>query len=100
MTRNEALATSNYYTLSKPAGQEQKATLATALKRFVPVMADEGRSLVLAFTAIIITSGTSLLGPVIIGRAVDIYIRNRNFNGVLVSAGLLLGVYLCGLFAS
>jgi len=48
----------------------------------------------------LITNGTTLIGPVIIGRTVDTYIQERNFPGVLMSAAVLLGVYLCGLLAS
>jgi ATP-binding cassette subfamily B protein len=53
-----------------------------------------------ALAAVIITSTAGLLGPLIIGRTVDIYIQNRDFNGVLLSALLLLGIYLCGLCSS
>jgi len=54
----------------------------------------------MAFVAMLVTNGSSLLGPVIIARAVDRYIQGGNFTGVLTSAGILLGVYLCGLVAS
>jgi len=53
-----------------------------------------------ALVAVIITSTAGLLGPYIIGRTVDTYIRNRDFNGVLLSALLLLGIYLVGLCSS
>jgi len=36
----------------------------------------------------------------IIGRTIDVYIRNRDFQGVLHSALILFFVYLCGLFSS
>jgi ATP-binding cassette subfamily B protein len=36
----------------------------------------------------------------IIARAVDRYIGGGNFQGVLTSAAILLGIYLCGLLAS
>ncbi len=100
MTRNEAPATTNYYTLSKPAGQEQKPSFFTAVRRFSPVLAEERGRVAVAFAASILSSGSGLLGPVIIGRTVDVYIQNGNFTGVLQSAALLLGVYLCGLAAA
>ena len=53
-------------------------------------MADQRRSVVAAFVATIVASGTALVAPVIIGRAVDTYIRNRDFAGVLRSAAMLL----------
>ena len=67
MTRNEAPVTTNYYALSNAANQAQSETIASALRRLVPLMAGERRSVGVAFIAIIITSGTSLLAPLIIG---------------------------------
>jgi ATP-binding cassette subfamily B protein len=63
-------------------------------------MAGQRRSLVAAFVATIIGSGASLVAPVIIGRTVDTYIRNRDFTGVLRSAAILLVAYLAGLTAT
>src|SRR5690349_365882 len=99
MTRSAAQATSNY-TLNRGNQQQQSAPVGTALKRLAPLLADEKRLVALAFGAMIISNGATLLGPVIIGRTVDTYIQSRNFAGVLMSAALLLGVYLCGLLAS
>jgi len=63
-------------------------------------MAGEQRIAAQALIAVVITSISGLLGPMIIGRTVDRYIRNGNFGGVLASAAVLLGIYLCGLFSS
>src|SRR5258708_40047711 len=41
-----------------------------------------------------------LLGPGIIGRTIDPFIRNRDFGGVVRSAGLLLVAYLTGFVAT
>jgi ATP-binding cassette subfamily B protein len=41
-----------------------------------------------------------LLGPVIIARTVDGYIRTGNFRGVVASAGVLLLAYLTGVVAT
>src|SRR5262245_39338131 len=100
MTRNEAPAITNY-TLSKgDKPQQQSAALGAALKRLAPLLADEKRTVTLAFLAMLVTSVSSLLGPMIIGRTVDEYIRNANLRGVLISSAILLGIYLCGLLAS
>ena len=53
-----------------------------------------------ALIAVIITSTSGLLGPMIIGRTVDKYIRTPDFRGVWLSALALLGVYMCGLCSS
>jgi ATP-binding cassette, subfamily B, bacterial len=88
------------YTLNKGEKPQQSAAIGTALKRLAPLLADEKRLVLSAFFAMILATGSSLMGPFIITRTVDIYIKNRNFTGVLTSAAILLGVYLCGLFAT
>jgi len=100
MTPNEAPATTNYYALNKPAGQQRKATLASALERLVPLMADEKRSVALAFVTMLASSLAGLLGPVIIGHVVDTYVQHGDFAGVLRWAAILLAVYLAGLVAT
>lgn len=98
MTRNEAPATTNY-TLNKGERQEY-VPVRTALKRLLPLLSGEQKVVSLAFMAMLVSSSASLLGPTIIGRTVDTYIRNGNFRGVLINGAILLGVYLCGLVAS
>jgi ATP-binding cassette, subfamily B, bacterial len=98
MTRSEALATTNY-TLNKGDKPQLSAPLGTVLKRLSPLLANDKGIVALAFVAMMVSSASSLLGPAIIGRTVDTYIQGRNFTGVLTSAGILLGIYLCGLVA-
>jgi ATP-binding cassette subfamily B protein len=109
MTPNEAPATTNYYALNRPAvpegkagkaGKAPKATLGAALKRLAPLMADEKRMVVIAVAAMLTSSLCGLLGPVIIGRAVDNDVRRGDFGGVLRWAAILLAIYLVGLVAS
>ena len=100
MTRNEAPATTNPYALSSATGDARGATLWTALMRLAPLMADQRQRVVAAFVATLVASGTGLVAPVIIGRAVDTYIANRDFAGVLQSAAILLAAYLAGLIAT
>ena len=98
MSRNEAPVNTNY-TLNT-AGKPQQATLNSVFQRLAPLLADEKRTVALAFVAMLVTSGSSLLGPVIIGHVVDTAIRDKNFTGVLTFAGILMAGYLCGLLAS
>src|SRR5690242_1585653 len=99
MTRSAAQASLNY-TLNRGNQQQQSAAVGPALKRLAPLLKDDKRLVALAFGAMLISNGAVLFGPVIIGRTVDTYIQSRNFPGVLLSAAILLGVYLCGLLAS
>jgi ATP-binding cassette subfamily B protein len=100
MTPSEAPATTNYYALNKAAGQPRRATLGSALERLVPLMADEKRSVALAFVTMLTSSVAGLLGPVIIGYTVDTFVQHGDFNGVLKWAAILLAVYLAGLVAT
>jgi ATP-binding cassette subfamily B protein len=99
MTRNAAPVTSNY-TLNKGDQEQESASITMALKRLAPLLSDEKRLVALAFVAMVVTNGASLLGPFIISRVVDTYLRLKDFNGVLTYAGILFGIYLCGLLAS
>jgi ATP-binding cassette, subfamily B, bacterial len=98
MSRNEAQANTNY-TLNT-AAKPQQASFSSVFKRLAPLLADEKRTVALAFFAMMVTSGSSLLAPFIIGRAVDSSIRDRDFTGVLTFAGFLLVMFLAGLLAS
>ena len=82
------------------AKEKEKGVLITAWRRLVPLMLPERRSLIIALTAIFITSGTTLVAPVIVAHAVDTYIVKRDMSGVLVSGMWLLGIYLMGLVTS
>src|SRR6185295_7045182 len=99
MTRSAAQATTNY-TLNKGDQQQQSAAIGTALKRLAPLLTDEKRTVAIAVVAMVITNLAGLLGPVIIARTVDRYIQNKDYRGVLISTGVLLAVYLCGLLSS
>jgi ATP-binding cassette subfamily B protein len=63
-------------------------------------MADEKRTVAMAVAAMLASSLSGLLGPVIIARAVDNNVRRGDFAGVLRWAALLLAIYLVGLVAS
>ena len=88
------------YGLSGSKKTKQKGELARALKKLSPLLSGEKRNLAVAFFAVLIWSAAALLDPIIIGRAIDLYIKNKDFNGVLISAAILLGVYAVALVAS
>jgi ATP-binding cassette subfamily B protein len=90
----------NSYTLSKSSAHQPQPGAASALKRLVPLMRGEGRSVTVAFVSILITSISSLLAPLIIGYTVDTQIGQGNFTGVLRFSAILLVVYAAGLVAT
>jgi ATP-binding cassette subfamily B protein len=70
------------------------------LKKFLIILADERRSLVVALTAILIHSSLSLLAPLIIGYTIDNYIQSGQYQGVVFYSGILLGIYLISMVTS
>jgi ATP-binding cassette subfamily B protein len=64
------------------------------------VLADQRGRVLVAFAATIVGATMGLLGPMIIGRAIDVYVRGGAFRGVVWSAAVLLAAYLIGLVAT
>jgi ATP-binding cassette, subfamily B, bacterial len=83
---------------TKPSGA--KGSLQAGLKRFLPLVAEERGRILLAVTAMLISSSATLLAPVIIGQAIDTYVRLKDTHGLLMSALVLVAVYLVGVAAS
>ena len=88
------------YALNKKDAEQPKSTLATAVTRLIPLMRGEGRNVVIALVAILVSSASTLLAPVIISHTIDTFIVTHDFQGVLMWSGMLLLVYLVGLGTS
>ena len=83
---------------TKPFGS--KSSLRTAIKRFLPLIAEERPYIIVAVLAMLTSSGATLVAPVIIGRAIDTYVRLKDTQGLLRSSLILLAVYLVGIVGS
>jgi ATP-binding cassette subfamily B protein len=88
------------YKLETTSAPGAKRTLRAGLKRFAPLIAPERSPLVVAAVAMLVSSGAALVGPVIIGRAIDTCVRSKDTRGLLLSSVWLLVVYLIGVTAS
>jgi ATP-binding cassette subfamily B protein len=77
-----------------------KRSLRAATRRFVPLIVPERGYLTVAVAAMLVSSGATLAGPVIISRAIDTYVRLKDSRGLLLSSVFLLAVYLIGVVAS
>ena len=88
------------YKLETTKAFGSKRSLRAGVKRFAPLIVPERGYLALAVAAMLVSSGATLVGPIIISRAVDIYVRLKDTHGLLMSALVLLGVYLCGIAGS
>lgn len=88
------------YDLNKFSAQQEKTSTLAALKKLLELIKHERKILWLSLIAILVNSGVNLLGPLMIGRAIDKYVMHGNYHGVLVYAAILLAMYSCGLVAS
>jgi ATP-binding cassette subfamily B protein len=77
-----------------------KRSLRAGIKRFAPLIVPERGHLAIAMAAMLVSSCATLAGPVIIGRAVDTYVRLKDSRGLLLSSVLLLAIYVIGVVAS
>jgi ATP-binding cassette subfamily B protein len=77
-----------------------KRSLRAGTKRFAPLIVPERGRLAVAMAAMLVSSCATLVGPVIIGRAVDTYVRLKDSRGLLLSSVLLLAIYLIGVAGS
>jgi ATP-binding cassette subfamily B protein len=87
---------------SKAPGKREakKGTVGAGVKRFLPLMKPETGLIVVALVAMLMSTGTSLIGPVMIGRGVDTYVRLKDSHGLLVISLLLMAIYLVGVLFS
>jgi ATP-binding cassette subfamily B protein len=89
------------YNLNELSAKQQKTSTLKALRKLLQLITEERKNLYIALAAILTNSGLNLLGPFIIGYTLQHYIyATRDYNGVLMYSGLLLGMYVVAFFAS
>lgn len=88
----------NLNILSEEKKKKKKFGFAS-LKSLVAHMVEEKKILLTAFFAMLITAILNLIGPVLIGYTVDNYVQTKQFHGVLIFSGILLGMYIVALGA-
>jgi len=91
--RKEAHIIMNY-NLNKPSDKtEQKVSTIASLRKLIMIIGGERHNLIIAFAAIFLNAGLSLLGPYLVGYTIDTYIQTKQFHGVLLFSGILLMLY-------
>ena len=88
------------YALETSKASGSKGTVGAGVKRFLPLMKPETGRIAGALVAMLISTGSALVAPVIIGRGVDTYVRLKDNPGLLRASLALLAVYLVGVAAS
>ncbi len=100
MTASAAPATTKYTLEKALPGARPKKSLREVGKRFLPLLAGEKSNVIAATVAIVISSLTTLIAPVLIIRAIDTYIRPKHSQGLLGAALVVFAIYTFGAIAS
>lgn len=79
---------------------DRTTTLQGAVISLRPLLTDEIRPILIAFFAVIINSGTTLLSPFIISFIIDKFISSKDYHGLFMYSGILFLLYVFGLVAS
>ncbi|WP_421762026.1 ABC transporter ATP-binding protein [Devosia sp.] len=85
------------YKLNTGGADKAKEPVWVALRRLLPLMAGEGRNVLIALAALLVTSGASLLSPIIISHIVDTFIAGKDYQGLFTWSGVLLAVFMVAL---
>lgn len=84
----------NYNLNYQSEKETAKLPVFASLKKMVSILSGERRNVTIAFAAIFLNAGLSLLGPYIVGYTIDTYVQNKDYHGVLVFSGILLAMYI------
>jgi len=82
------------YNLNRSAEDEAaKLPVLASLRKLITIISGERRNLTIAFAAIFLNAGLSLAGPYMVGYTIDTYVQAKDYQGVLLFAGILLSMY-------
>jgi ATP-binding cassette subfamily B protein len=87
------------YALKPADAGDKRQTLGLAWRALKPLLGDERSHIVAAVACVIVSTGASLLGPIVTARIIDTAIKHGDYNLLLRYAGVLAIVYLVGLAA-
>src|SRR5665213_1467558 len=88
------------YRLNVSTANQSNEPIWKSFARLLPLMRGERRNVVIALVAILISSAIALTGPLIISYTIDHYFGTRDYAGVALWSGILLGLYLLSLISS
>ena len=83
------------YNLNRPSENTAgKLPVIASLRKLIGIISGERRNFIIAFAAIFLNAGLSLLGPYLVGYTIDNYVQVKNYQGVLHFAGILLVMFI------
>ncbi|MFZ4398446.1 MAG: ABC transporter ATP-binding protein [Bacteroidales bacterium] len=96
----EALAIMNYNLNQASDTVDKKISTIASLKKLLGLIGKERHNFIIAFAAILINAGLSLLGPYLVGHTIDKYIQTKQYHGVIVFSGIILSLYIIAFFVN
>ena len=85
--------------LNKAAKPVGKVGTATVLRQLLQLMGEERRNLFIAMIFIFINVGLNLLGPYLMGHAVDNFVVTKHYDGVIRTSIILFCIFLLAMLA-
>ena len=88
------------YNLNARKGNNQpteKVSAAKTVTRLMSLVGQERKNLYIAMVFIFINAGLSLVGPYLLGHAVDNFVVTKHYDGVIRYSAILLSVYAMAL---
>lgn len=73
---------------------DKKQPFFASMRKMVNMISGERRKLNIAFTAIFLNAGLSLMGPYLVGYTIDNYVQAKDYQGLLAYSGILLAMYI------
>lgn len=80
--------------LRKGPPTSEKVTTAKIIKQLLALMGEERKNLYFAMIFIFINAGLNLVGPYLMGHAVDNFVVTKQYQGVIHYSIILFGIYL------
>lgn len=93
--KNYTLSFEESESVSKKSGSAK-----SAFKKMLPLLLLEKRGVITAFIATLLTSALILTGPLLIGYAIDTYIVQDNYDGVLRIGLVLFAIYVAAFISN
>jgi ATP-binding cassette subfamily B protein len=90
----------NYNLNQSPDQAGKKNSTLASLRKIFAFMNDERKLIFMAFGAMLINAALNLVGPLLIGHTIDTYVVAKQYHGVLVFSGILLGIFIVALVSS
>src|SRR5665647_1957641 len=85
--------------LKKGLSANENVSTATTIRRLMALVGQERKNLYIAMVFIFINSGLNLVGPYLMGHAVDTFVVTKQYDGVIKYSIILFCVFLVALIS-